>query len=444
MSKEKHEEQNEKGKDQLFWKRWGQLLVAFVKTKVAEIIVGFFTFLVVSSFPDKVNWLLNVLIGVLVGTLYHFHNKATFEKLEDATKEGMLKTVKDVNNLSKSVDNLSNNVIPKLEKKLSKVTNKLTKDVIETMYSFPEFISLGNEIEKSKNDCDSEIVEWVLKDQVALLEKKEHILTIEGYLKLLHKFAEEHHKLYCVNITPPVFWFSDKPNREFVEAYASETKEQRVHRLTRIDKKELLRNQFEMAFDEIGAKWSGELLRWCLFLFQRLLDDGDRQISSFVVENLSNASIKETFKMTVLESTKREKIEYGFLHDIPEEERQELLTAIRAVRDSPSHCKAINRRIVRKFIEDHKEEGSLFINNARLASAFKGLFDTKYYGEVGVYILNEEPCKAFATIGEFGSLIKIKSMPPAKVFEVLKGLFKEATEEGRGSDIGNMKYLYES
>lgn len=440
MSKEKTKERDKKEKGG-FWERWGRPSLAFLQTKVAEIIVGIFTFAVVSAvsaFISKLSLLANILISVGVGTLYHFHNKVILEKLKRATAEEMHEVVECVNNIK-------NHIIPELEGELSEVTKNLTKGVMETVYSFPAFVKLGNEIEKSKNDCDSEIVEWVLKDQVALLEKKEHILTIEGYLKLLHKFGGEHHKLYCVNITPPVFWFSDKPNREFVEAYASEIKKQQVtvYRLTRIEKKENLLEQFINAFDEIDAKWPKELLRWCLVLFQQLLDDGDSQISPFVMKNLSNASIKETFKMIVLGSTNKEKIEHGFLHDIPEEERQELLTAIRAVRNSPSHCKAINQRIVRKFIEDHKEEGSLFINNARLASAFKGLFDINDYGEVGVYILNEEPCKAFATIGEFGSLIKIKSMPHPKVFNVLKGLFKEATEEGRGLDIGNMKYLYE-
>ncbi len=437
MSKKKTKEKDEKEKSS-FREKWGPSLLGLVTGLAAEIIVGVFTLTAVLAL-NIFKWYYSILISLVVGVLYGCHNKAMLERSKHETEKGMQKVAKDVNNLS-------NNVIPKLERKLSEVTKTLTKDVIETMYRFPAFVSLGNKIEKSKNDCDSEIVECVLNDQVGLLEKKEHILTIKGYLELLRKFANEHEKLYCVNITPPVFWFSGHPRtRKFVEAYALGIKTQRatVHRLTRIDKKELLYDQFGRAFDEIDAKWHDELLPWCLVLFQQLLDNGDSQISSFVMENLSDASVKETFKMIVLESTESERIELGFLHDITEEKRQELSTAIRAVRNSPSHCETINQRIVREFVEHHKEEGSLFITTNMLAHAFKDLFDIGDYGELGVYVLDGKPCKAFATIGEFGSLIKIKSMSPPKVFSVLQGLFKKATKIACGPEIGNMKYLYE-
>ncbi len=214
-----------------------------------ELTVWGLTFLVFFGL-DIISWYYDLTISLLVAVLYGGHNRAMLEKLQENTKAGMKE-------LTDEVRRTNDITIPEIQKKLSTLTEILTKDVVETMYRFPEFVQLGHTIEDTKQACDIDIVKGVLNDQVSLLQIEEHILTLEGYLYLLKKFSK-HDELYCVNITPPIFWFSPHPlHRNFVENYASAAKTQQmvVRRLTGIERMEILRTQFQRAFDLIKNKW---------------------------------------------------------------------------------------------------------------------------------------------------------------------------------------------
>lgn len=408
-----------------------------------ELIVASLTYAIFMK-VDILPWYKNIMLSALISILYGVHNKVILERLKNETKKGMNDVAERVRQLS-DIDLPSLNM--ELNESLSKFGRIFSRDIVETVYRLPKFVELGCEIERTKDSCDSEIIDGVLDDQCGLLQKGEHILTLKGYLDLVHKFGDVHHELYCVNITLPIFWFSPRPSdREFVEAYASDIEKQRIitHRLTVIKTEKVLREQFKNAFDEIRTKWGNrELLLWCSVLFQQLIHNTDDPIYLFVMQELNNDSLKGKFKSIIVDSFERERAELGLLGDKNAEELKQLLSAYFNIRKYKDYCDIINQRIIMQFVAKYKEEGSFYVTKDTLVHAFKGTLDIKNYGELGVYVLNDNPCKAFATIGEFGSLIKIKSMSQHDIFNILRVLIEKAKKIPLGPEIGSMKHLYE-
>ena len=415
-------------------------LSELLRSLAPELVVGVLAFLCTRGL-GFFKWYYEIGIPLLVSLLYRWHNKAMLDKWEKRAEKGS-------KGLADNLGTLSKETIPMFRMSLLKLAKTLTKDTVTTMYRFKSFRTLGNTIARAVPACDPEIIDWVLKDQTSLLQNQEHVLTLKAYLDLLKKFGGTYEKLYCVNSTLPIFWFSPHPrDRDFVGPYAEDIVKQpiMVHRLTVVETAGELRTQFEDAFDEIRVKYETlDLLLWCLVLLQQLFDTSS-ELPSFIIEIIENKIDNEPFrqkiKTIVFDSDNREGIELGILEEISDKDRDDLVRGIFAMRGSSDHCKKINRIIVERFVYKHKKEGAYYGTKGTVVHALEALISIHDYGELGVYINAGKPAKAFATIGEFGSLIKIKSMPQDQVYTSLKALFTKAVKVGVGA-IGNMASLY--
>ena len=148
------------------WKTLG----SFVLKLSPELVVAFLAFFITSGL-NFFQWYYNITLSVLISVLYGAHNKAMLDRLKDKTNEGM----KD---LDKSIKILSDSTIPSLESSYSALARTLTGDVAEALHRLPKFVEFGCEIEKTKNNCDSEIANAVQGDQISLLQRGEHVLTL--------------------------------------------------------------------------------------------------------------------------------------------------------------------------------------------------------------------------------------------------------------------------
>jgi hypothetical protein len=302
----------------------------------------------------------------------------------------------------------------------------------------PTFAMLGHELERLIDKADKTILSEVLLDQVKLLGDNEHIITMETYLKLLAQFEAECSKVYCVNTTLPIFWFSPNPrDSEFVRKYAEQLGT-KAHRVTVIDNYKSLCTQFEYGLDEISRRYETYVLAWFLILVQQLSSQDNIELFSRIFAGRITGEYEKNLKYTLLISDDPTTVAEGLLTDsaIADSVRK-CMEEFREVNDN---CKYINSMIRKCFVKKYSRNGSYYISRQKLKHAF--WYAKDYEGEFGVYIDEKgKPTRAFGTKSEFGSLIRLRGFQPQSLHKELLRLFEDLMKQSTSAlhYAGNME-----
>ena len=104
----------------------------------------------------------------------------------------------------------------------------------------------------------------------------------------------------------------------------------------------------------------------------------------------------------------------------------------------------INKKIIELFVTEHGEDGSYYVKDSYLKTSYKEMF-SQNEGEYGVYLDEKENVvRAFATLGDFGGLIRLKIWQDEKqIYNTIKELFEGVKRSDDREARGNMGCLYE-
>lgn len=410
---------------------------AFIEKYKPEIIGGAVATLFVNLLIKETGLTLiglDIVLGVGVAYIYGLHNKLLLKRFDQTNRtflDSVEKKYKDI------IDPISNNI----------ENIKTLFPIYDVLIKMPKFFELGEKIRPLLGKFDEQILNYILKEQISLLNGKERIMSLNTYLEILNQFGSEYSTLYCINKTLPIYWFSPlKAEREFVTKYAEDTPKKKItiYRLTRVDNKKRLLSQFEDAFDIVSKQGKDEVIQWCLVLLQRIYDNDENKIVERLTENLPT-DYQNELKSIILENRDSGRIDSALLDGQPNDIKSILIKNIRSIKDNSRN--SINKRINNLFVEENKTDGSFYVSNNRLKLYFQKEMRIEEHGEYGVYLKkNNIPERAFATIGEFGSLIRIEIWDePKDIYDNLRKLvdnIKNAREKS-GRDQGNMEFLYE-
>lgn len=411
----------------LLWSFVPDLLVAFLAG-------AFHAFLAHSKVIPGGEWWA-ILTALLSGGLYHLHNKLLL-------RGWSTEQTKIFNKLYKEIGKLADGV-----------------DAVYVAGQNSSYRDLGKELRSLEGKYDADIMSHVLKDQITLLQRGEHIITLDGYLNMLTDIAGRATGLYCINKTMPIYWFSPRrQDREFVRLYAEKIKTENIaiNRLTLIEAtNQLIEKQFSDAYNAVKLKdGDEELLIWCLILFQQIWDRNDRGLLDEIIRSVENKHRKKLENILVDLNDYTQISESLIVSLGPKQsdkdlkknpnDRSKLADKLDSLFKDPVKCEKIDKQVTRRFVEKYGEIGSSYVSKGLFEDSMKEIVKSNSnYGEFGVYLDKQTPTKGFMTLGEFGSVFKIRPIEPSALLKTLKTLVEKGAQVKIGEDSGNMLYLLE-
>ena len=343
---------------------------------------------------------------------------------------------------------IGHKVMEEIEPHTKKIDEQLKLfPIYKVLIQMEKFVELGRAIEPNLGKFDDEILSLIFDEQIDLLKGQERIMTIHTYLKILSFFNKKYSTLYCVNKTLPIFWLSPPPNEnEFIENYAQEKPTVKVHRFTRVGSKEDLRNQYETALKAFKENATDEFIDWGLVLFNRLYSCEFDEIIDVLTHSLSE-SYRKDLKDIIRkkgEASTRTAIKNELVANSSSQDKDNLKKNLIEIGGNEKFTELINKKIIELFVTEHGEDGSYYVKDSYLKTSYKEMF-SQNEGEYGVYLDEKENVvRAFATLGDFGGLIRLKIWQDEKqIYNTIKELFEGVKRSDDREARGNMGCLYE-
>lgn len=420
----------------------------------SELILGTITFIatyiITNNFFNVVtvipNFFLSIIVAVIVGFFYKLNLSHLVNRLNFQNKQDWGTLVREVERyrqeIEKIVDDLKNKIIPSYG---LLVKNEFFREYAKSIE------------EKLELDTQVPFINHLLRDQKRLLENGEGLYSREEYLVMLEEFSERSSRLYCINKTLPIHWYSPKPNESaFVLVYGDEISDDNIYRVTIIEKEEDLIKQYENAYYVIDRQFLDirKLLSWNLILFARFFEQISYEFIPILCDNLSNTIkyqidilLKDAFNYGD-EDTHSSEITRISLREVESvigsiERNGELETIIKNINNlvnENTFCEEINYLINKNFCENHKNIGSYYITKGKLGDRIPSFVD---YGELGVYLSDQnQPTIAFATKGELSDIIKVVHVALDETHKSLISLF-DFLETSAENNCGNICKIIE-
>ena len=339
----------------------------------------------------------------------------------------------------------------------------------------PKLGEYGTSIgEKLGHEFEKEIISAILEEQIRFLGEKHRTMSRDTYLQILQKFNSKYEELFCINKTLPIYWFSPFPDeRGFIDEYTNQKSDIKTTRYTLVKSKNDLLNQFQNAFEVVKRWEEKDIAYWGLVLFYRILykklnkhwiknlimkirilGSKGRKNNIYRIVNVFGrviSGLDKSFKKDLLSIFMEQKGTEFASEKIQQEleknqsEAKKIALNLKNLVQSQD-CAILNRGIIEKFVEIHKASGSFFIIKDNVKKYFQK-YDVSIedYGEYGAYLdKNGAVKRAFATIGDFGAIIRLKILSDGE--QLLKGfkyIQNMSLGTGRGENIANMGKLYE-
>ena len=446
--------------------------------KEAEAILGFVSGLIsllIPNFENKIlTMILSPIVSLVIGFLYNCHNKVILNRSEsNLIKNNLLhrKVGREVWHQQKTFNDGISVQIDSIRTKIEKLP------VFDVLCEIPELTELGRIIRPSLNrDFRKEILRYILKDQIDLLQGESLIMRRDTYLRILKKFNTEYPTLYCINKTLPIYWFSPLPNeRGFIAKYADEQLNLNTFRITEVDNSKVLRRQFQDALKIVCMNGERELAGWGLALFYKLLpkykETKEKESKDgYESDGKERNPLEDVFRGHVLKGLPRKysekaidfflkdgtygndivkEIDDAFLDEKPRRV-EKLASNLQSLIDTENSnlLEILNRSILDKFIEIHGENGAYYARRDYLNKKLPNKLTFSGDGEYGVYLNHHNiPVRSFATIGDFGSLIELiifdNEQDSQRLYEKIKEILEERVSGENVPKIGNMRYIYE-
>ena len=386
---------------------------------------------------------------------------------------------------SNHMENLSGKISEKINAKVEPLRCEIdaSNSVIYLRKVFriiPKFKDYGKSIEKKlSHEFEMEIITAILEEQIRFLGEKHRTMSRDTYLQILQKFNSRYEELYCINKTLPIYWFSPFPDeRGFIDEYTNQKSDIRTTRYTLVKSKKDLLNQFQNAFEVVKRWEEKDIACWGLVLFYRIMrttsskEQSSNNSKSGTMPKKKKKEKKENNKINnvfnYVTSNLDAKFERGLVSIFNEQdgsdnatkkiqkllkhwedETKKIAIKLRQLVENPDRkdlLNLLNQRINEKFIEINKTNGSYFITKDDAESYFKeNKVIVEDYGEYGAYLdENKNVKRAFATIGNFGAIIRLEILRNGEqLMEGFQSIAEMSLSSGEGEDIGNMEKLYE-